>query len=81
MSASVKPKAPLPAGKKQEKKKFFALAALITSTPFLIAIAVHVLLLLVGGSIVIFKGGNPLAIFTSQNVAGEGAAEQEAPPA
>ena len=58
-----------------------ALAALITSTPFLIAIAVHLLLLLAGGSIVIFKGGNPLAIFTSQDVGeGEVGVEAEAPP-
>lgn len=73
-------KPPAPAGKKADKKKLVALAALLTSTPFLIAIAVHVLLLLLGGSIVIFKGGNPLAIFTSQSVTGEGSAEPEAPP-
>jgi len=75
-----KPKSPTPAEKKPEKKKFVALAALITSTPFLIAIAVHFLLLLIGGSVVIFKGGNPLAIFTSQDVGGDGGAEAEAPP-
>lgn len=80
MPPVAKPK-PAPAnGKKSERKKFVALAALLTSTPFLIAIAVHVLLLLVGGSVVIFKGGNPLAIFTSQDVAGDGGAEAEAPP-
>ena len=80
MSASAKPKSTAPVVKKQDKKKFVALAALITSTPFLVAIAVHVLLLLVGGSVVIFKGGNPLAIFTSQNVGGEAGVEAEAPP-
>ena len=81
MATSLQPKLPTQGKQNPDKKKFVALAALITSTPFLIAIAVHVLLLLVGGSIVIFKGGNPLAIFTSQNVAGEGGAEPEAPPA
>lgn len=80
MSASAKPKPAAPADKKQNQRKFVALAALLTSTPFLIAIAVHVLLLLVGGSVVIFKGGNPLAIFTSQNVGGEAGAEAAAPP-
>ena len=69
------------AGKKADQKKFVAIAALLTSTPFLIAIAVHVLLLLIGGSVVIFKGGNPLAIFTSQEVGdGDAGTEAEAPP-
>ena len=81
MPPAIKPKPAPPADKKPDKKKFFALAALITSTPFLIAIAVHILLLLVGGSVVIFKGGNPLAIFTSQDVGGgDAGAEAEAPP-
>ncbi|MEY2852354.1 MAG: hypothetical protein RL549_1053, partial [Verrucomicrobiota bacterium] len=80
MPPVAKPKSPAPAEKKSDKKKFVALAALITSTPFLIAIAVHILLLLIGGSVVIFKGGNPLAIFTSQDVGGDGGAEAEAPP-
>lgn len=81
MPPAAKPKPPAPTEKKTEKKKFIALTALITSTPFLIAIAVHLLLLLVGGSVVIFKGGNPLAIFTSQNVGdGEAGVEAEAPP-
>lgn len=80
MPPTSKPEPSVVAKGKADKKKFIALAALVTSTPFLIAIAVHVLLLLLGGSIVLFKGGNPLAIFTSQNVAGEGAAETEAPP-
>jgi len=77
---AAKPKFPAPAEKKSEKKKFFAIGALLTSTPFLVAIAIHALLLIGGGSVVIFKGGNPLAIFTSQDVAGEGGAEAEAPP-
>ena len=81
MPPVAKPKPAAPAEKKPDSKKFFALAALITSTPFLIAVAVHVLLLLVGGSVVIFKGGNPLAIFTSQDVGGgDAGAEAEAPP-
>lgn len=81
MPPAAKPKPPAPAEKKTDKKKFIALTALITSTPFLIAIAVHLLLLLVGGSVVIFKGGNPLAIFTSQEVGdGEAGVEAEAPP-
>ena len=76
-----KPRPPAPTEKKSEKKKFFAIGALLTSTPFLIAIAIHALLLIGGGSIVIFKGGNPLAIFTSQDVGdGSGAVEAEAPP-
>jgi hypothetical protein len=75
-----KPKSPAPSEKKSDKKKFIAIGALLTSTPFLIAIAVHALLLIGGGSIVIFKGGNPLAIFTSQDVGGDGGAEAEAPP-
>ena len=77
-----KPKSPAPSEKKSDKKKFIAIGALLTSTPFLIAIAVHGLLLVLGGSIVIFKGGNPLAIFTSQNVGEvDAGAEPEAPPA
>ena len=80
MPPAAKPKFPAPAEKKSEKKKFFAIGALLTSTPFLVAIAIHALLLIGGGSVVIFKGGNPLAIFTSQDVAGEGGAEAEAPP-
>ena len=80
MAVSAKPRSPVPAEKKPDKKKFVALAALITSTPFLVAIAVHVLLLLIGGSVVIFKGGNPLAIFTSQDVAPDGGVEAESPP-
>jgi hypothetical protein len=76
-----KPKPSTPADKKGDKKKFVALAALLTSTPFLIAIAIHVLLLLLGSTVVIFKGGNPLAIFTSQEVGdGDAGAEAEAPP-
>lgn len=71
----------VPAEKKSEKKKLFAIGALLTSTPFLIAIAIHALLLIGGGSIVIFKGGNPLAIFTSQDTGdGDVGAEAEAPP-
>lgn len=82
MPAPAKPKPSVPAAtKSKDRKKFVALAALVTSTPFLIAIAVHVLLLLLGGSIVIFKGGNPLAIFTSQSLGTEGTVEPEAPPA
>jgi hypothetical protein len=74
-------KPPVPAEKKSEKKKLFAIGALLTSTPFLIAIAIHALLLIGGGSIVIFKGGNPLAIFTSQDTGdGDVGAEAEAPP-
>lgn len=69
------------AGRKAEKKKFIALAALITSTPFLVAIAIHILLLLIGGGMVISKGGSPLAIFTSQDgVEGDAGMEAEAPP-
>jgi len=79
---AAKPKPPAPADKKAGKKKFFAIGALLTSTPFLIAIAIHGLLLVGGGSVVIFKGGNPLAIFTSQDVGdGDAGAEVEAPPA
>jgi len=78
---AAKPKFPAPAEKKSEKKKFFAIGALLTSTPFLVAIAIHALLLIGGGSVVIFKGGNPLAIFTSQDTGeGDGGAEAEAPP-
>ena len=81
MPPAAKPKLPAPAEKKSEKKKFLAIGALLTSTPFLIAIAIHALLLIGGGSIVIFKGGNPLAIFTSQDVGdGDGGVEAEAPP-
>lgn len=81
MPPAARPKPSTTAEKKSEKKKFLAIGAILTSTPFLIAIAVHALLLIGGGSIVIFKGGNPLAIFTSQSV-GEGdvGAEAEAPP-
>lgn len=80
MPPAVKPKPPA-TGSKPDKKKLVAIGALLTSTPFLIAIAVHILLLLVGGSVVIFKGGNPLAIFTSQEVGdGDPGAEAEAPP-
>jgi len=75
------PRSPTPTNKKSEKKKFLAIGAILTSTPFLIAIAIHALLLIAGGSIVIFKGGNPLAIFTSQEVGdGDAAAEAQAPP-
>jgi hypothetical protein len=78
-AAKLKP--PTSAEKKAEKKKFFAIGALLTSTPFLVAIAIHALLLIGGGSVVIFKGGNPLAIFTSQDTGeGDGVAEAEAPP-
>jgi hypothetical protein len=78
---AAKPKSPAPAEKKSEKKKFLAIGALLTSTPFLIAIGIHALLLVGGGSVVIFKGGNPLAIFTSQDVGdGDGGVEAEAPP-
>ena len=81
MPPAAKPKFPAPAEKKSEKKKFFAIGALLTSTPFLVAIAIHALLLIGGGSVVIFKGGNPLAIFTSQDTGeGDGGAEAEAPP-
>ena len=81
MPPAAKPKPPAPAEKKSEKKKFLAIGALLTSTPFLIAIAIHALLLIGGGSVVIFKGGNPLAIFTSQDTGeGDGGAEAEAPP-
>ena len=81
MPPAIKPKSPPLAEKKSEKKKFLAIGALLTSTPFLIAIAIHALLLIGGGSIVIFKGGNPLAIFTSQDVGeGESTAEAAAPP-
>ncbi len=81
MPSAARPKPPAPAEKKPEKKKFLAIGAILTSTPFLIAIAVHALLLIGGGSIVIFKGGNPLAIFTSESVGdGDVAAEAEAPP-
>lgn len=80
MGPVAKPKLSSPAEKRPDKKRFLTLAALLTSTPFLIAIAVHGLLILVGGSVVIFKGGNPLAIFTSQDVGGEAGAEPEAPP-
>ena len=81
MPPVTKPKPSAPSDKKSGKKKFLAIGALLTSTPFLIAIAIHALLLIGGGSIVIFKGGNPLAIFTSQEVGdGEAGAEAEAPP-
>ena len=81
MPPATKPKPPAPAEKKSDKKKFIAIGALLTSTPFLIAIAVHALLLIGGGSVVIFKGGNPLAIFTSQEVGdGDAGVEAEAPP-
>jgi hypothetical protein len=66
---------------KSQKKKWLALTALLTSTPFLIAIAVHLLALLGLGSIVIFKGGNPLAMFKSENVdSADSAPESSAPP-
>lgn len=79
---ATKPKSPAPAENKPDKKKIFAVGALLTSTPFLVAIGIHALLLVGGGSVVVFKGGNPLAIFTSQDVGeGDGGAEVEAPPA
>lgn len=66
---------------KSQKKKWLTLAALITSTPFLIAIAVHVMALLAVGSVVIFKGGNPLAMFSGEKVdAGDAGPESTAPP-
>lgn len=66
---------------KSQKKKWLTLAALITSTPFLIAIAVHVIALLAVGSVVIFKGGNPLAMFSGEKVdAGDAGPESTAPP-
>jgi len=70
-----------PTDPKSQKKKWLAITALLTSTPFLIAIAVHVLALLGLGSIVIFKGGNPLSIFTSENVeSADSGPESSAPP-
>lgn len=76
-----KPTAPNAGGEKKQKKKWLTLAALITSTPFLIAIAVHLLALLSVGSVVLFKGGNPLAMFTGEKVdAGDAGAESAAPP-
>ncbi len=70
-----------PTDPKSQKKKWLALTALLTSTPFLIAIAVHLLAILGLGSIVIFKGGNPLAMFTSENVdSAESTPESSAPP-
>jgi hypothetical protein len=70
-----------PTNPKSQKKKWLALTALLTSTPFLIAIAVHLLALLGLGSVVIFKGGNPLAMFTSENVdSTDSAPESSAPP-
>lgn len=74
-------KTPSLARKPIEKRKVLAWAAIFTSTPFLIAIAVHVVGLLAVGGVVVFKGGNPLAIFTAQNVEdGASGAESEAPP-
>ena len=70
-----------PTDPKSQKKKWLAITALLTSTPFLIAIAVHVLALLGLGSVVIFKGGNPLSIFTSENVdSADSGPESSAPP-
>ena len=70
-----------PTDPKSQKKKWLAITALLTSTPFLIAIAVHVLALLGLGSVVIFKGGNPLSIFTSENVdSADSGPESPAPP-
>ena len=68
-------------GGKNQKKKWLTLAALVTSTPFLIAIAVHLLAILAVGSVVIFKGGNPLSMFTGEKVdSGDVGAESPAPP-
>lgn len=76
-----RPTPPHPGDEKKQKKKWLSLAALITSTPFLIAIAVHVLALAVVGSVVIFKGGNPLAMFSGEKVdSGDAGAEAPAPP-
>jgi len=76
-----KPSPPHAVAKNEQKKKWLTLTALITSTPFLIAIAVHLLALLTVGSVVIFKGGNPLAMFTGEKVAsGDIGPESSAPP-
>gem|GEM_PF-607319 len=76
-----RPTPPPPGDEKKQKKKWLSLAALITSTPFLIAIAVHVLALVGVGSVVIFKGGNPLAMFSGEKVdSGDAGAEAPAPP-
>ncbi len=70
-----------PTDPKSQKKKWLALTALLTSTPFLIAIAIHLLALVGLGSVVIFKGGNPLAMFTSENVdSADSGPESSAPP-
>jgi len=81
-SPSVKKPTPPTAGSgKNQKKKWLTLAALITSTPFIIAIGVHLLALLAVGSVVIFKGGNPLAMFSGERVdSGDAGAEAPAPP-
>ncbi|MCX6935791.1 MAG: hypothetical protein NTZ01_06345, partial [Verrucomicrobia bacterium] len=84
-TAPLKPGKPAKAGDQAEtssqKKKLVALAAIITSTPFFIAVAVHILALVTVGGVVVFKGGNPLAIFTSENVdSGDPGAESAAPP-
>lgn len=79
---SKKPVAPTSGNGKSQKKKWLTLTALVTSTPFLIAIAVHLLALLAVGSVVIFKGGNPLAMFTGEKVeSGDAGPESPAPPA
>ncbi|NBS14070.1 MAG: hypothetical protein EBT57_04545, partial [Verrucomicrobia bacterium] len=76
-----KPGMPTSGDGKSQKKKWLTLAALVTSTPFLVAIAVHLLALLAVGSVVIFKGGNPLAMFTGENVdSGDAGPESTAPP-
>ena len=76
-----KPGMPTSGDGKSQKKKWLTLAALVTSTPFLVAIAVHLLALLAVGSVVIFKGGNPLAMFTGENVdSGDARPESTAPP-
>lgn len=76
-----RPTPPAPGDEKKQKKKWLSLAALITSTPLLIAIAVHVLALVGVGSVVIFKGGNPLAMFSGEKVdSGDAGSEAPAPP-
>lgn len=81
MAPPVKAKNSPPPKTRGSRRSLFGLAALITSTPFLIAIAIHGILLLLGGSIVLFRQGNPLAIFTGQNYAEpEGTTELQAPP-
>lgn len=81
MLATDNPEPSAPPKRPRSNKKLIAIGTLVTSAPFLIAIAIHVLLLLGGTALVVFEGGNPLAAFTSQTVEpGDGGSEFDAPP-